>query len=228
MRQITSDVYMLEHIGPAPAFLLASANGLTLIDTGMLGKAKTLLAEIAATNHALADLKQIVLTHCHNDHTGNVAELVKRTQARVIAHQIETPYILQQQTLPTSSLLKKLMLGLMDRVFKTHITRVDTTVAEGDTIDALGGLRVIHVPGHTPGSMALYQLERKIMFFGDVIFNERGLKIAPKIFNVDTAKVAEAARKLAAYDISIACFGHGEPFTENAGEKIRKFLQGGL
>jgi glyoxylase-like metal-dependent hydrolase (beta-lactamase superfamily II) len=115
----------------------------------------------------------------------------------------------------------------MDIVFKTHVERVDTTVVDGDTIDALGGLQVIHVPGHTPGSIALYQPERRIMFFGDIIFNERGLKVAPKIFNVDTAKVAEAARKLAAYDIDIACFGHGEPYAENAGERIRQFLQGG-
>jgi hypothetical protein len=128
---------------------------------------------------------------------------------------------------PVTDSLKKAMLGLMDLVFKTHVERVDTTVSNGDTIDALGGLQVIHVPGHTPGSIALYQPQRHIMFFGDIIFNEGGLKVAPKIFNVDTAKVTEAAHKLAAYDIDIACFGHGEPYTENAGERIRQFLQGG-
>nr|ABD75791.1 hypothetical protein [uncultured bacterium] len=225
MRQITSDVYMLEHIGPAPAFLLVS-NGLTLIDTGVPKKTSTLIAEIEATNHALSDLNQIVLTHCHADHTGSVTELVKRTNAQVIAHQNEVPYLLQQQPLPASSTFQKVLRAVADKIFSAHIDRVDTTVVDGDTIDALGGLQVIHVPGHTPGSMALYQPERRIMFFGDIIFNERGLKVAPNIFNVDTAKVTEAARKLAAYDIDVACFGHGEPFTENAGEKIRKFLQG--
>ncbi|GAK51759.1 hypothetical protein U14_03004 [Candidatus Moduliflexus flocculans] len=227
MRQITSDVYMLEHIGPAPAFLLVSPKGLTLIDTGVPGKINTLIAEIEATQHTLAEVKQIVLTHCHTDHVGNVAEIVKRTQAKVIAHRDDVPYILQQQTLPALSPLKKLIFGLVDRVVKTHIARVDMPVADGETIDALGGLRVIHVPGHTPGSMALYQSERKIMFFGDTMFNERGLKVSPKIFNVDTAKVKDAAHKLAAHDIEIACFGHGEPFTENAREKIRQFLQEG-
>jgi glyoxylase-like metal-dependent hydrolase (beta-lactamase superfamily II) len=228
MRKLTTDVYMLEHVGSASAFLLTASIGATLIDTGMPGKFKALLAEIEATQQPLNAIQQIVLTHCHADHTGNVAELVKRTQAKLIAHQDEVPYILQQQALPASSALKKVMLGLMDIVFKTHVERVDTTVTDGDTIDALGGLQVIHVPGHTPGSIALYQPERRIMFFGDIIFNERGLKVAPKIFNVDTAKVTKAAHKLAAYDIDIACFGHGEPYTENAGERIRQFLQGGL
>ena len=87
MRQITSDVYMLEHVGSAPAFLLTVPTGATLIDTGMPGRIKPLLAEIEATQQPLNAIQQIVLTHCHADHTGNVAELVKRTQAKVIAHQ---------------------------------------------------------------------------------------------------------------------------------------------
>ncbi len=46
MRQITSDVYMLEHVGSAPAFLLHSQDGFTLIDTGMPGKTKTLITQL--------------------------------------------------------------------------------------------------------------------------------------------------------------------------------------
>ena len=225
MREIAKDVYMLEGIGPAPAFLLAASDGFTLIDSGGPKKIKTVIAEVEATNHAIADLKQVVLTHCHSDHVGNVAELVERSQAKVLAHKDDVPYILGQQGLPTPSLLQKLMFGLMDRVFPLHIARVDTSVVDGDTIDALGGLRVIHAPGHTPGSIALYQPKRKIMFLGDLLFNKRKLKIAPKIFNHDTVKVADAARQLAAYDIEIACFGHGEPYTAHAGEKIRQFFQ---
>jgi glyoxylase-like metal-dependent hydrolase (beta-lactamase superfamily II) len=216
---------MLEHIGPAPAFLLVSENGLTLIDTGVPKKTNILLSEIEATKHALSDLKQIVLTHCHADHIGNVMELVKLTEARVIAHQDEAPYLLQQQRLPIgSSMMQKIMWWISDKMFSARVDQVDQTVTDGDTIDALGGLQVIHVPGHTPGSIALYQPERKIMFLGDIIFNERGLKIAPKIFNVDTEKTLEAARKLVSYDVNIACFGHGEPYIEQAGEKIRQVI----
>ena len=225
MREITKDVYMLEGIGPAPAFLLADPDGFTLIDSGGPKKSKAVIAEIEATQHAVTDLKQIILTHCHSDHTGNVAELVARSQAKVLAHQDDVPYILGQQSLPTPTLLQKLMFGLMDRIFPLHIEQVDRSVVDGDTIDALGGLKVIHAPGHTPGSIALYQPERKIMFFGDLLFNERKLKIAPKLFNVDTPRVADAVRQVITNDIDIAFFGHGEPYTEHAGEKIRQVLQ---
>ena len=106
MRQITSDIYMLENIGPAPAFLLVSQDGLTLIDTGMARKAKNLIAQLEENNYAFSDLRMIVLTHCHNDHTGGVAELMKRTHAQLVAHQDEIPYILQKKILPASSIVK--------------------------------------------------------------------------------------------------------------------------
>lgn len=224
MRQITSDIYMLENIGPAPAFLLVSQDGLTLIDTGMFRKAKKLITQLEDNNYALSDLRMIVLTHCHADHTGGAAELMKRTHAKLVAHQDEILYILQKKTLPASSTIKEIFRWGLDQIFKTHIDHVDGAVKDGDVIDVLGGLQVIHVPGHTPGSIALYQPERKIMFCGDILFNERGITLPPKIFNVDTTQVQEAARRLAAYSIDIACFGHGDPILKNAGHRIREAI----
>lgn len=226
MKQIAQDIHILEGVGSASAFLLGTPENFTLIDTGMLGKTKQLIAQLEEHQYALSGLRTIVLTHCHNDHTGGVAELVQRSQAKIAAHQNEIPYIKQEQTLPASSWFQGLVLRLLDLIFKTHISRVDIALNDGDTLDALGGLQVIHVPGHTPGSIALYQPERRIMFFGDVLFNEKGrLRIAPKIFNSDTPQTEEAARKLASYPIDIACFGHGEPIVENAGDKIREVIK---
>jgi glyoxylase-like metal-dependent hydrolase (beta-lactamase superfamily II) len=226
MKQIAQDICMLENVGSAPAFLLGTPDDFTLIDTGTPGKTKNLTAQLEEHRYALSGLRTIVLTHCHADHTGGVADLVKRSGAKVAAHQEEIPYVKQEQVLPANSWLKHAMLWVFDRVFSTHITQVDIVLHDGDTIDILGGLKVIHVPGHTPGSIALYQPERRIMFFGDVIFNEKsGLRIAPNIFNTDTEQTKEAARKLASYSIDIACFGHGEPMTEHAGDNIRKVIK---
>lgn len=225
MKQIAQDIYMLENVGSAPAFLLGTPVHFILIDTGMPGKTKNLIAQLEEHQYALSGLRTIVLTHCHADHTGGVAELVKRSGAKVAAHQDEIPYVKQEQLLPADSWVKHAMLWIFDRVFSTHIAQVDIALHDGDTIDILGGLKVIHVPGHTPGSIALYQPEQRIMFFGDVIFNEKsGLRIAPNIFNTDATQTEEAARKLASYPIDIACFGHGEPMSENAENKIREVI----
>jgi glyoxylase-like metal-dependent hydrolase (beta-lactamase superfamily II) len=220
MKQITQDMYMLEDVGSASAFVLVSSDGFTLIDTGMTGRTQQLMAQLEENRYALSKLQTIVLTHCHCDHAGGAAELVERSGAKVAAHQDEIPYITQEEILPASPWCQRLMLR-----HQYGIDHIDIVLQDGDTINALGGLHVIHVPGHTPGSIALYQTERRIMFFGDVMFNQkRGLRIAPDSFNTDTAQTEKAARKLAAYPIDIACFGHGPPMLEHAGEDIRKTL----
>lgn len=87
-----------------------------------------------------------------------------------------------------------------------------------DIIETLGGLEVINVPGHTQGSIALYQSKNEIMFFGDVIRNKRskGLVIGvPDKFNYDTIHTIKDAQHLMNYPIKYALFGHGVPITEN-------------
>ena len=53
MIQITQDIYMLDNVGSAPAFLLPSEDGFTLIDTGMPGKAKQLITQHEENNYVL-------------------------------------------------------------------------------------------------------------------------------------------------------------------------------
>ena len=82
----------------------------------------------------------------------------------------------------------------------------------------MGGLQVINVPGHTPGSIALYQREMKIMFFSDVVRNKgnKGIVIGvPEKFNYDTEQTLKDFKKLISYPIEIALFGHGEPLLKN-------------
>ena len=98
------------------------------------------------------------------------------------------------------------------------LKKVDISLSDKDTIDTLGGVEVIHVPGHTPGSIALYQPDNKIMFFGDVIRNKRskGLVIGvPDKFNYDTPQTIKDAKYLMSYQIECALFGHGVPIMEN-------------
>ena len=115
--------------------------------------------------HCVKKMNRLYSPTAISNHIGNTTELVKRTQARVIAHQAEAPYLLKQQTLPRSTFVPKLLFGIIETIFHARVERIDQTATDGDTIDALGGLQVIHVPGHTPGSIALYHAERRVMVF---------------------------------------------------------------
>jgi glyoxylase-like metal-dependent hydrolase (beta-lactamase superfamily II) len=101
---------------------------------------------------------------------------------------------------------------------------------ERETLDVLGGLQVIHTPGHTPGSMSLYQEERGILFCGDLIFNGHpftgrgGLRYAPRAFSVDPEEVERSVQKLSGLQVRVLCVGHGEPIVREANVKMEELL----
>jgi glyoxylase-like metal-dependent hydrolase (beta-lactamase superfamily II) len=228
MIQIAPDVHMLEDVGSAPAFLLVTGNELALIDTGMIGETPKVIAQMEEKGFAASDVQMIVLTHCHCDHTGGAAELAKLSGAKIAAHQDEIPYIKQDETQPTTSPLRRMLFWLFDRVYRTHIRGVDIALQDRDVVDILGGLEAIHVPGHTPGSMALYQPERQMLFSGDALFNESetgktGIQWT-NAFTSDKEQARRSAHKLITRPVDLACFGHGEPILEQAGERIRAAL----
>jgi glyoxylase-like metal-dependent hydrolase (beta-lactamase superfamily II) len=225
MRQIVPGVYLIEGLrgNSANVYLLASGEELTLVDSGLPGAADQIAAQLQEKGYSLSHLQTIVLTHSHGDHTGSAAELARRSSAQIMAHRDEVPYIEQTEPLPFGSLLKRLSNWLGDRVlFRRAPCKVDRALQNGDVIEALGGVRVIHTPGHTPGSIALYQPERRILFCGDAFFNKnpltgkKGLQLSIPLFTLDVAQMRESARRLAALSVDVLCCGHGEPILEGA------------
>ncbi|MBB6598747.1 subclass B3 metallo-beta-lactamase [Luteimonas sp. MC1825] len=135
------------HIGTAnlSALLVKTAEGAVLIDGGMPQAADMLLRHMADLGVAPADLKLILLSQAHADHVGPLAELRRRTGARVAAN-AESAVLLARG-------------GSDDIHFGDAIVyppvQVDRLLLDGEVVE-LGGMRfTVHfMPGHTPGSMA--------------------------------------------------------------------------
>jgi len=234
MRQIVPDIYMVEGLraDSGNVYLLVSGEGLTLVDSGLAGAADQIEAQLREGGYRLSDVRAIVLTHAHADHMGSVAELARRSGAQVLAHQEEIPYIEQAKSMPGASPFQRLMNWLSDRtIMKRSPCKVSRPLQDREVIEAPGGLQVLHAPGHTPGSIALYQPERRILFCGDVFFNKNpmtgkeGLQLSLPLFTLDMRQARESARKLAALPVEVLCFGHGEPISEGANEKTWALLR---
>jgi glyoxylase-like metal-dependent hydrolase (beta-lactamase superfamily II) len=86
-------------------------------------------------------------------------------------------------------------------------------------LDFAGGARVLSIPGHTDGSIAVYLSRNEVLFTGDTIANVGQVMLGT--FNVDRARTIESFHRLAELDTEVACFGHGEPITEQAGAELR-------
>ncbi|MDD5556015.1 MAG: MBL fold metallo-hydrolase [bacterium] len=109
-------------------------------------------------------LRAVINTHAHPDHTGGNAALVARTGAPLLIHEADAPLLAGAADLAA-------MLGLPSPPSPPP----DRLLRDGDEI-AVGGvaLRVIHTPGHTPGSICLWHPggagASPLLFTGDTVF----------------------------------------------------------
>jgi glyoxylase-like metal-dependent hydrolase (beta-lactamase superfamily II) len=118
---------------------------------------------------------------------------------------------------PLSGAWQRLFNWVVGRLFEP--TEVDCPVVDGDR---LGDWRVVHVPGHTPGSVCFYHPGRRIALVGDAINHRRGrLGPPPVTFSSDMAQAYASVLKVADLDMAVCCFGHGPPLTQDATQRVR-------
>lgn len=227
--EIVPGVHSIDSLSTGRAYLLVDENWVTLIDAGLKGSAEKVLRAVEAAGRKPEDVREIVVTHHHGDHTGGLAELVERIGAQVMVHALDAPVVRGDRPPPgpTSGGLLKPLIGLMsDRMVSSPApVAVDRELAEGDEIDALEGMTVVHAPGHTPGSICLYSPKRRVLFTGDAVANNFGLRGPIGWYTEDMAQAKESIRKLAALDFEAVFFGHGSPIAKGAALRLRGFAE---
>ena len=216
--------------GHVRAFLLDPGGGeLTLVDTLFETDAARVLEALRRLGRRATDLKHVVLTHAHRSHLGGVAALKRASGATVFAHEWEADIVsgdrrAQPVTLkPTQSLrLMPFQIGLALGRPKHPPCPVDETVAEDD---AVGPLRVLHTPGHSPGHLALHWRERGLLIAGDAIATWPSVGPGWKAFNLNEAQQRSSLRRMAELDPEIVGVGHGDPIRSGARERVRSLAE---
>jgi len=227
---IAHDVFLVKgRRGGANVYLLLGED-VTLVDTGMPGNGRHILAQMADLGVEPHRLRRIVITHCDVDHIGSLAELVEATGASVLAHPADSAVIEGEEPLrrPLGTgwwpSLARGLFRLLPLLFHYRPVKVTQLVQEGHELP--GGWKVLHTPGHTLGSISLYNRERRVILVGDAMNNRwRRLKIAPPIFTADVAQAHASIRRIAELDFDVCGFGHGPPLLSKADRLVRDFAR---
>ena len=173
-------------------------NRKVLIDAGM---SSDLVIKQLEKYIKLTDLKLIILTHCHYDHIAAVAAIAEKSGAKVGVHKADLEGV-NDEYLSVSVL------------FGESAPSVKPTIIyeDGNKIDIGNGeyLEVIHTPGHSKGSICLYEPVSKSLFSGDTVFPGGGFgRIDFKGSEPD--KMLGSVEKLTRLDVKTLYPGHGAP-----------------
>lgn len=199
---------------------LVETDGLTLIDTALGTSASAILAAIEMIGKSPKDVRRIIVTHCHPDHYGSLAELIRQTGAPAAMHPLDAVEV-RKGTIGRPMKFRgplTVLNGMFERPQKMEAAGIEEEIVDGQVLP--GGLRVVHAPGHSDGHIALLWPERGVLFAADACWNLVRLAYMP--FYVDFEQSKRSLAKLAALDFEVACFGHGRPIVGGASARFRQ------
>lgn len=198
------------------AFLIAEPR-MTLIDTGLIGSRRRVERYVQGIGRSMDEIGQIICTHAHPDHIGAVRELAGDREVDVLMH----PADLAGLSVRLRDAVANRNRGQLIAYFTRHPGEA-TPIEDGQVLPMLGGLEVVHTPGHTPGSVCLYARRHKLLFSGDVLqVIRRRVTFASTVFSDDMALARASVARMAALDVKTIAFSHYPPLREGANEVLR-------
>lgn len=223
---IRPGLYQIPLPGVKAYLLDGGDDGVILVDTGRPGCADKILGSVHMHGWGIEDIRHILVTHLHPDHTGSLAELKHRTGARVYMHHSDASLIRSgvatRRLVPAPGLVNR----VMARAAPTRDTgRVDAVVTDvhvndRDVLPLAGGIEVVHTPGHSEGHVVYLARDQDTAFIGDAAATLFGLR---EMFVYEHYRQGlMSLAKIARLDFSVACFGHGEPITTRAAAAFRR------
>ncbi|HIW47393.1 MAG TPA: MBL fold metallo-hydrolase [Candidatus Yaniella excrementigallinarum] len=211
------------------AYLVETEEGITVIDAGLPGHWSDFIAQLKAMGRSIEDVRGLVLTHGDSDHIGFAEKLRKNYGVPVYVHAADANRACTGQKPKTpmgparlGPMLKFFSYGMAKRAWRTNYLTSVNTVTDQEVLPLPGSPRVIGLPGHSPGSIALHIPIADAVFVGDALTTRHVLTgatgLQPPPFTDDPAQAIESLERLAGVAASWVLPGHGPPWCGDPGE----------
>ena len=217
MHKVREGVYFIqgqdEFIPDSHVYVIGKpgTGDLSIIDAGLMGKGRYKIDSIVREGIELSDIKRVIMTHTHLDHIGCLAEIMKEIpHAELWVHKSEAELLEQGDERAVWGMdmfqsMCQAQYGIKPGAFKF---RVDRMLEGGETLN-IGDMawEVLHIPGHSQGSIGLYYRPEKILIPGDVVYADYAIGRFD-LYGANGAQHKASLLSLAELDVNILLPGH--------------------
>jgi glyoxylase-like metal-dependent hydrolase (beta-lactamase superfamily II) len=215
------------------SYLIVEDDGVTIIDAGLPGYWKLLERELAAIGRSLDDVRALILTHGDTDHIGFAARLYQEKGIVPRIHEADADRARLKVKKPNTGwgpIKIGPVAGFLWYSSRHGGLRIKpatelSTIADNDVLDVPGSPRIIHTPGHTPGSVTVHVPAVDALFLGDtmttrnVLTGVTGPKPAP--FTLQPEQAVASLDRIDGVDATWVLPGHGPAWDGGVPEAVR-------
>ncbi len=219
MIKITEGVYFIpgqdDFIPDSHVYVVGepSSQDLSLVDVGLIGKAEYKIESLRKMGIELKAIKRVILTHTHLDHIGCFPDILKKIpHAELWVHTLEATPLEKgdERTVYGMDMFKTMcqaQYNLKSGVFNFQVHHK----LEGSELLNLGGMdwEVLHIPGHSMGSIALYHRANRILIPGDVIYADHAIGRFD-LYGANASDLKNSLLRLAELEVDILLPGHNQ------------------
>ncbi len=230
-------------------YLIEEDGQITLVDTGLPGHYAQLTAALAETGRSVGDIRAVLITHAHPDHTGLAERIRAEADATVWVHPDDAPILADPRHIRAHWKAERPLLPYLARrpaalAVPLHLARegglrsrpvARAAVFEpGQVLGVPGRPRVIAVPGHTAGSTAFVFPGHGVICTGDALVTQdaitgcRGPRVVARAFTQDADTALHSLDALDGIDVPVVLPGHGQPWTGGLDAALDRARQAGI
>ncbi len=221
--EILPGIHKIDGIFGVNCYLLAAEKGWLIVDTGLPGQEDKILNYLKRQHIQPSAVAFIVLTHADLDHIGCVKALKAATGAKIAIHPADASVLTGQQAFKTINNFFKPAVKLLFSLIPYQPVEPDILLEDGAN---LGRWQIIHTPGHTPGSICLFQ-NGKCLLVGDALRTSWQANPRPTSSRIclDLAQARQSLIKISELNYRVLLPGHGALILDKASQIINEMVK---